>query len=79
MIQKEELLKFLIDGQNLEERSIPAYAKHLNNTLFMSGLPLDQQKNYKDVLSFLKKGSEEHQVLFAKMIKDVKESSRDVY
>lgn len=79
MIKKEELLKVLKQCLDGEEKGMPIYTKHLDNTLFLSDFKKEDQDKLKEILRTLKKESEGHEHTYKKLIQAVKESSRDVY
>ncbi len=79
MISKNDLLKFLKENMDKEERGIPLYTQHLANAMFLSGEKKEDQKRVTEVLLRLKRDSEEHRRLYEQMIARVSQEAADVY
>jgi hypothetical protein len=79
VITRDDLLIFLKESLDTEERAIPLYARHLNSTLFFSGFDIGLQKKIEDMLLKLKRESEGHALLLKPMIDKIERSRRDVY
>ena len=79
MITKDKLIARLKQLRNEEELAIPIYAKHLENTFFLSHIKPEAQKEIKSILLTLAAESEGHARAFEAIIKKVKESEQDVY
>lgn len=79
MINKEELSRILKDAYYAEEDGVLIYAKHLNNAIFWTGLNKDKVKRAKEILEDLAKGSIAHKPVVEKMIKYVKENSKNAF
>ena len=79
MINKDELLRILKDAYYAEEEGVLIYTKHLNSAIFWTGLDKDKVRRIKEILESLAKGSIAHKPVIEKMIKYVKESSKDAF
>ena len=79
MIRKEELLEHLRQNQDIEEKAIPIYKQHLNDTLFLSGFSEEAQKKIAEVLEILETDTEIHRKMFEGMIKKIEASEKHVY
>lgn len=79
MINKDELLRTLKDAYYTEEEGVLIYTKHLNSAIFWTGLDKDKVRRIKEILESLAKGSIAHKPVVEKMIKYVKESSKDAF
>ena len=64
---KDKLIKKIDMAILTEEDSLPIYAKHINNTLFWSGLNDEVQIKIKDTLNKLKKESQNHKVFLTQI------------
>ena len=73
------MLEALKEALRIEEQAIPLYARHINNSLFLSGLEKNKRKRAEDVLNILHKESERHGAIFRSLIEKVKVSEKDVY
>jgi len=79
MVDKKELITILKDCLNSEEASVPIYNKHINSALFFSGFKPEIQDRIKEILSLLAKGSEAHKFFYNNLLKEIRDSKRDVY
>ncbi len=79
MISKEKLLELLKRCLDSEEKAIPIYAKHINNTFFLSEFNKGDQAKLKDVLETLKRESTDHMKIYKDLLQKIKESPQDVY
>lgn len=79
MINKDELLRRLKDAYYAEEEGVAIYTKHLRSAVFWIGLDKDQVKKVREILENLAKSTSEHKPIVAKMIKYVKESSKNAF
>lgn len=79
MINKDELLRILKDAYYAEEYGVLIYTKHLNNAIFWTGLNADKVKRAKEILDRLAKESTAHKPSVEKMIKYVKENSKNAF
>jgi rubrerythrin len=79
MINRDNLIASLKKSLDAEERAVPIYSKHLNSTLFFSGLDKDFQERIKGLLSILAKESIRHEQVLRTLIKKIERSSKDVY
>jgi len=79
MITKKDLLQSLQKSLRTEEMAIPVYTKHLESTIFLSGLTQEEEKKIEEVLRMLGKESEIHKKIFQTLIQEVKNSSQHVY
>jgi rubrerythrin len=79
MIKKNKLIDSLKKCMDREEKAIPIYMQHLNNTLFLSGFKQEEQTEIINILKILSKESEGHRASFEYMLKEIEESSCNVY
>jgi len=79
MIKKEKLLVLLKDNLDSEEKGIPIYTQHLNNVFFLSGFNKDDKAMIEGVLMKLKAESQRHGDIYARLIKKIKGSPKNVY
>lgn len=79
MIKKEDLLAYLKENLDREEKGIPLYTMHLSSAMFLSNAKPEDQEKIKKVLAQLKEESERHKKMYEAMIKRVKEENQDVY
>lgn len=79
MITKDKLLHSLKKSLQTEEMAIPVYTKHLESTVFLSGLTQEEEKKIEEVLLMLGKESEIHKKVFQSLIQEVEKSSQHVY
>jgi len=79
MINKDELSRILKDAYYTEEESISIYTKHLSSSIFWAGLDEDKVKKANEMLGVLAKGSRAHKPVVEKMIKYVKENSKNAF
>jgi rubrerythrin len=78
-VKKEDLIGSLREGLNAEERAIPIYTRHLQNTLFLSGLDKDFSEKIRNTLLRLAEESIQHERIFKALIKHIEGSAKDVY
>lgn len=76
---KEELLKFIDDAIDLEDRSIQIYRKHLDTALFWSGLADWEREQLKVSLDMLAKGSGKHAARLNSLKDTIVKGGKDVY
>lgn len=76
---KDELIGLFQKCLNEEERAIPLYTKHLENTFFLSDFKPEVRTRVKELLLLLKRESEFHARTYAGLIETVKESDKNVY
>jgi len=79
MIKKKELLDLMHKSKRIEELSIPIYSKHIESTLFFSGLSEDSKKQVKEYLTILREGSERHKMMLENLRKIIEKSDKDVF
>ena len=79
MIKKEELIQCLEKNIDIEEKAIPIYTQHLNNTIFLSAFSSEDQQRLQAVLNQLKSESDIHKTLYEGLVVSIQEDSRDVY
>ena len=71
---KEEILKKIDKAIRTEEEGIPIYAKHIDNTLFWSGLISDEVKEViRNTLKILTDESKRHKQLLLQVKQLVEE------
>ena len=75
---KDELLIFLEHGRKTEE-AILLYAKHIQNTLYLSGFNKSLRDKTKETLHMLQRESHEHTIFMRQLIDQVREGEKDVY
>lgn len=75
---RNELLVILEQVRRTEE-AITLYAKHIKNTLYLSGLHKDLRHKVKEALDTLHKESGEHRDLVVQLMEEVKKGGQDVY
>jgi rubrerythrin len=71
-MEKKETLRLLEECLKIEEEVIPLYSRHIESTLFLSGLAQEKQLKAKEILDKLKADSERHKVIFQTLIKKIK-------
>ncbi len=76
---KNELLDFLKQCLNAEEKAIPLYTQHLSNTLFLSGFKPEEQTKIKELLLLLHRESEFHARTYHQLIETVQGAEENVY
>jgi hypothetical protein len=76
---KDELLHFLQENLDKEEKGIPLYSMHLSNALFLSGLTPEDQERIRTLLLTLKRDSQRHKRVYEALIEKVREGAADVY
>jgi rubrerythrin len=69
----QKLLEILTQAQNLEEKIIPIYMKHLESAIFWTGLEKDKVSQAKKMLKRLEEDSKRHKVVVEKLIERIKE------
>jgi rubrerythrin len=79
MITKDKLLHSLKKSLRTEEMAIPVYTKHLESTVFLSGMPHEDEKRIEETLLMLGRESEIHKKIFQSLIQEVEKSSQHVY
>lgn len=79
MVSKEEAIKMLEEGLKIEEEVIPIYSRHINKTMFLSGLERSDQEKVRSILDRLLVDSVKHQGIFKGLLEKVKGSGQDVY
>ncbi len=75
---KNELVSFLERGRKIEE-AIQLYAKHIKNTLYLSGFKKELHNDVKKVLDTLSQDNDERKVFMKQLIDKVKQGDQDVY
>ena len=79
-MKKEDLLNELGKALLYEEKAIPLYSKHINNTLFLSKFSKKDKDKVRKVLDMLSRDSDKHMQIFQELIDKVKnEEGKDVY
>ena len=79
-MKKEALIKSLEKSLLCEEKAIPLYSKHINNTLFLSKFSEKDKDRVRKVLELLAKDSDRHMHIFEGLIEKVKkEEGKDVH
>lgn len=79
MITKDGLIARLNQLYDEEKSAILIYTKHLENTFPLPRIKPEAQEEIKSMLLTLIMESEVHARTFESIIKEVKESARDVY
>lgn len=79
MANREEIVKIIEEALKIEESAIPLYSKHVNNTLFLSGFAERERSKVKEILDRLKRESENHKLIFEKLLAVIKSSKQNVY
>ena len=79
MIKKDELIKELEECLRVEDRAIPIYFTHIDNTLFFSKYTQADKDRIRKVLDVLRTDSMRHRDIFQSLIDKIKESDRNVY
>jgi len=78
-ITKQELLKFIDDAVDLEDKSIQIYRKHLDTALFWSGLPEWDRKQLNIQMNMLAQESTKHSARLAALKAKIEKGEKDVY
>lgn len=78
-ITKQELLKFIDDAADLEDKSIQIYRKHLDTALFWSGLTDWERKQLSIQLNMLATESTRHSEKLAALREKITKGGKDVY
>jgi hypothetical protein len=76
---KRELMKFIDDAVDLEERAIQIYSKHLNTALFWSGFPELTRKQLSISLNMLIKESGRNSAELNALKEKIGKGGKDVY
>ena len=79
MIKKQELLKFLKEALDTEEKSILIYTKHLKSAIFWTGIEKDKIQKTKESLTRLAQDSLSHKEIVEKLIKEIKEKDKNAF
>jgi len=79
MITKTDLIKFLTEAQNTEEKAIPIYEKHLHAAINWTQLNDKQCEAVKASLKQMAEESQKHKKIVEALIKQVKEDKRDAF
>ena len=78
-ITRQELLKFIDDAGDLEDKSIQIYRKHLDTALFWSGLSEWERKQLSIQLNMLATESTRHAAKLAALREKIVKGGKDVY
>lgn len=79
MMKKDQLIKELGKCLLVEDRAIPIYSQHIENTLFLSKFSKEDREKVKKVLNILRADSMRHRNIFQALIEKVKGSDKNVY
>ena len=79
MIEKQKLLDILKKAQEVEEKAIPIYMKHLNSAIFWTGMSSDKQKKAKEFIEVLAGDSVGHKETVEKLIKKITEKNKNAF
>ncbi len=79
MITKQRFIEELEKCLKTEQSAIPLYAKHVNNTLFLSGFTKSDSEKISKVMKELMDDSKAHSDVLEGLIDRAKRSERDVY
>lgn len=79
MMEKQKIMDMIQECIKTEESAIPLYAKHLGNTLFLSGFKEDERRRIKEILRILLEQSEMHKRKYKGIFKKIRTSNKNVY
>ena len=70
---KDEIIEKINQAILTEEENIPIYSKHINSTLFWSGLNDEFKQKIQDTLNIIKIGSQNHKIFLTHIKKIINE------
>jgi hypothetical protein len=78
-VDKARATKLLKEFLMIEELIIPLYSKHVDNSLFLSGIKKDNLSKVQGILDALRTDSMRHKQILEGLISSVERSGKDVY
>jgi len=70
---KDEIIEKINQAILTEEEGVPIYSKHIESTLFWSGLNDELKQKIQDTLNIIKRESQNHMILLTHIKKIINE------